>query len=93
MSLLLTSFIGTCSTFLTTAWIFEKKKIKIKQFSKKSFFYSEGLIEGTETIILFIFMFLFYEVANFIAWIFAILCFITSIIRIIKVRKILNSSN
>tara|TARA_Y100000589_G_C26825069_1_gene495495 strand:+ start:35 stop:445 length:411 start_codon:yes stop_codon:yes gene_type:complete len=26
MSLLLTSFIGTCSTFLTTAWIFEKKK-------------------------------------------------------------------
>ena len=93
MSLLLTSFIGTCSTFLTTAWIFEKKKIKIEQLSKKSFFYSEGLIEGTETIILFIFMFLFYEVANFIAWIFAILCFITSIIRIIKVRKILNSSN
>ena len=93
MSLLLTSFIGTCSTFLTTAWIFEKKKIKIEQLSKKSFFYSEGLIEGTETIILFIFMFLFYEVANFIAWIFAILCFITSIIRIIKVSKILNSSN
>ena len=93
MSLLLTSFIGTCSTFLTTAWIFEKKKIKIEQLSQKSFFYSEGLIEGTETIILFIFMFLFYEVANFIAWIFAILCFITSITRIIKVSKILNSSN
>ena len=93
MSLLLTSFIGTCSTFLTTAWIFEKKKIKIEQLSQKSFFYSEGLIEGTETIILFIFMFLFYEVANFIAWIFAILCFITSMTRIIKVSKILNSSN
>ena len=93
MSLLLTSFIGTCSTFLTTAWIFEKKKIKIEQRSQKSFFYSEGLIEGTETIILFIMMFLFYEVANFIAWIFAILCFITSITRIIKVSKILNSSN
>ena len=93
MSLLLTSFIGTCATFLTTAWIFEKKKIKIEQLSKKSFFYSEGLIEGTETIILFIFMFVFFEAANFIAWIFAILCFITSIIRIIKVRKILNSSN
>ncbi len=93
MSLLLTSFMGTCSTFLTTAWIFEKKKIKIEQLSKKSFFYSEGLIEGTETIILFIFMFVFFEAANFIAWIFAILCFITSIIRIIKVRKILNSSN
>ncbi len=90
MSLLLTSFIGTCSTFLTTAWIFEKKKIQIDQLSKKSFYYSEGLIEGTETIFLFILMFIFYEVANFIAWIFAILCFITSIIRIVKVSKILN---
>ena len=93
MSLLLTSFIGTCSTFLTTAWIIEKKKIKIEQHFKKSFFYSEGLIEGTETIILFILMFLFYEVASFIAWIFALLCFITAIIRVVKVSKILSSIN
>ncbi len=93
MSLLLTSFIGTCSTFLTTAWIFEKKKIKIEQLSKKSFYYSEGLIEGTETIFLFILMFIFYEVASFIAWIFAILCFITALIRVIRVSKILDSIN
>ena len=93
MSFLLTSFIGTCSTFLTTAWIFEKKKIQIDQFSKKSFFYSEGIVEGTETIFLFILMFLFYEVASLIAWIFAILCFVTSLTRIIKVSKILNSTN
>ena len=93
MSFLLTSFIGTCTTFLTTAWIFEKKKIKIEQLSKKSFFYSEGLIEGTETIILFILMFIFYELASFIAWIFALLCFLTAIIRVIKVSKILNSIN
>ena len=90
MSLLLTSFIGTCSTFLTTAWIFEKKKIKIEQLSTKSFFYSEGLIEGTETIVFFIFMFIFFEFASFIAFIFAILCFLTAIIRIVKVSKILN---
>ena len=93
MSLLLTSFIGTCATFLTTAWIFEKKKIKIEQLSKKSFFYSEGLIEGAETIILFILMFIFYELASFIAWIFALLCFLTSIMRVVKVSKILNSLN
>lgn len=86
-------FIATCSTFLTTAWIFEKKKIKIEQLSKKSFFYSEGLIEGAETIILFILMFVFYEVASFIAWIFALLCFLTAIIRVLKVTKILNSMN
>ena len=93
MSLLLTSFIGTCSTFLTTAWIFEKNKIQIDQLSKKSFYYSEGLIEGTETIFLFILMFIFYEVASFIALIFAFLCFITALLRVIKVSKILNSIN
>ena len=93
MSLLLTSFIGTCSTFLTTAWIFEKKKVQIEQLSKKSFYYSEGLIEGSETIIFFILMFIFYEVASLIAWVFALLCFLTAIIRVIKVSKILNSIN
>ena len=93
MSLLLTSFIGTCSTFLTTAWIFEKKKIQINQLSKKSFYYSEGLIEGSETIFLFILMFIFYAIASFIAWIFAILCFITALLRVIKVTKILKSIN
>ena len=93
MSFLLTSFIATCSTFLTTAWIYEKTKIKIEQLSKKSFFYSEGLIEGTETIVFFVLMFVFFEVASFIAWIFATLCFLTAIIRILKVSKILNSKN
>ena len=93
MSLLLSSFIGTCSTFLTTAWLFEKRKIKIEQLSKKSFFYSEGIIEGTETIVFFILMFVFFEIASFIAWIFALLCFLTTVIRVFKVSKILNSIN
>ncbi len=91
MSLLLTSFILTCSTFLTTAWIYEKNKIQIDQISKKSFYYSVGLIEGTETIVLFVLMFIFNEVANYIAWFFSALCFITALIRVIQVSKILNS--
>lgn len=93
MSLLLTSFIGTSSTFLTAAWIVEKNKIQISQLSKKSFYYSEGLIEGTETIFLFILMFIFYDVASIIAWVFAALCFITVVLRIIKVNRLLNSIN
>ena len=64
-----------------------------EQLSKKSFFYSEGLIEGAETIIFFILMFVFYELASFIAWIFALLCFLTAIMRVVKVSKILNSRN
>ena len=93
MSLLLMSFMETCSTFLTTALVFEKKKIKAKTISKKSFYYSNGLVEGTETIILFSLMFLFNHIASLIAWIFAILCIFTSIIRVINVRKILISTN
>ena len=93
MSFLLTSFIWTCSTFLTTAWIYEKKKLQNQNNSKKSFYYSVGIIEGTETIFLFILMFIFYEVASLIAWIFAVLCFITAFIRVIKVSKILKSTN
>ncbi len=89
MSFLLTSFIGTGSTFLATAWILEKNKSKKKQFLQKSFYYSHGLIEGTETIIIFSLMFIFYESANLIAWIFGTLCMITSFIRIINTRKIL----
>ncbi len=93
MSFLLTSFIWTCSTFLTTAWIYEKKKLQNQNNSKKSFYYSVGIIEGTETIFLFILMFIFNDIANYIAWSFAVLCFTTACVRVIEVRKILNMVN
>ena len=93
MSFLLLSFMGTCATFLTTAWIFEKKKMELKITSEKSFHYSNGLIEGTETIIFFSLMFLFNQIASLVAWIFAILCIFTSVMRVINVRKVLISTN
>ena len=88
---LVLSFVATQTTFLTTAWIIEKNQISISDGQKKSFFYSGGITEGFETIITFTLMLLFYEFFNYIAYVFGILCWITFFMRVIFVKKILNS--
>tara|TARA_A100000164_G_C21803495_1_gene721836 strand:+ start:366 stop:971 length:606 start_codon:yes stop_codon:yes gene_type:complete len=78
-ALLLVSFIGTSSTFLTFA--IYKKELNEKKI-KKSFYYSYGLIEGFETIIFFILILLFYEHFIFLTFIFSFLCFLTTLQRL-----------
>ena len=90
-SFLLSSFIGTSSTFLAAAWIVEKNKSLLKKKYEKSFFYSRGIAEGFETIIFFILIFVFPNYAYFFAWTFGILCWATVFIRIIYVRQLFNS--
>ena len=90
-SFLLSSFIGTSSTFLASAWIVEKNKTLLKKKYEKSFFYSRGIAEGFETIIFFILIFVFPNYAYFFAWTFGILCWATVFIRIIYVRQLFNS--
>jgi len=86
---LLLSFVSTQTTFLASAWIIEKNKVLVSTKQKKSFFYIGGITEGFETIICFILMLLFYESVELIAYIFGILCWITSISRLIFIRKLL----
>ena len=88
---LLLSFVSTQTTFLASAWIIEKNKILVSTKQKKSFFYIGGITEGFETIICFILMLLFYESVELIAYIFGILCWITSISRVIFIKKLLGS--
>ena len=88
---LLLSFVSTQTTFLASAWIIEKNKILVSTKQKKSFFYIGGITEGFETIICFILMLLFYESVELIAYIFGILCWITSISRLIFIKKLLRS--
>lgn len=88
-SFLLSSFIGTCSSFLATALIVEKNKAILKLYHEKSFFYSRGLAEGFETIIFFILMFLFPDEAFIFAWIFGTVCWMTVIIRVFYIKKLL----
>lgn len=88
---LLLSFVSTQTTFLASAWIIEKNKILVSTKQKKSFFYIDGITEGFETIICFTLMLLFYESVELITYIFGILCWITSISRLIFIRKLLRS--
>jgi phosphatidylglycerophosphate synthase len=85
------SFVATQSTFLTSAWIIEKNKINIIETQKKSFFYSGGITEGFETIICFAMMLTFYDFIAYISYTFGILCWITFIMRIIFIKKLLDS--
>ena len=90
---LLLSFVSTQTTFLASAWIIEKNKIFISTKQKKSFFYVGGITEGFETIICFILMIIFYKSVELIAYIFGSLCWITSMMRLIYIRKILTNSS
>ena len=90
---LLLSFVSTQTTFLASAWIIEKNKILIATKQKKSFFYTGGITEGFETIIFFILMLIFHKSVELIAYIFGSLCWITSIVRLIYIRKLLMKSS
>ncbi len=90
---LLSSFIGTGTTFLASAWYVEKNKKFLKDRKSKSFYYSGGITEGFETIICFVMMLIFKEYSHIIACFFAILCWITVIIRIVKIREFILNYN
>ena len=86
--LLLFSYICTGTTFLAQAIIQPKLDLVQKDESididiPKSFYYSAGLIEGTETILFMILCLLFPNLYFFFGLIFAILCLLTALSRII----------
>ncbi|MGJ8693976.1 MAG: CDP-alcohol phosphatidyltransferase family protein [Thalassotalea sp.] len=81
-ALLLAAFIGTGSSFLAFAIAAEKFKLDKPQFKNKSFYYLNGLTEGTETIVLFIAFCLWPQYFPVLAIIFAIACAITIFTRI-----------
>lgn len=81
-ALLLATFIGTGSSFLAFAIAAEKFKLAKPQFKYKSFYYLNGLTEGTETIALFIAFCLWPQHFVVLASIFAIACGITIFTRI-----------
>ncbi|TXD97859.1 CDP-alcohol phosphatidyltransferase family protein [Psychrobacter frigidicola] len=81
-ALLLATFIGTGSSFLAFAIAAEKFKIDRPQFKYKSFYYLNGLTEGTETIALFIAFCIWPQHFAIFATLFAIACTITIFTRI-----------
>ena len=80
-AVLISSFIGTGSSFLAFSIIAEKRGITSEDYPTKGIYYLGGLTEGTETIALFVAMCLFPAAFPWLAYTFAALCAITTVMR------------
>jgi len=81
-TVLLAVFIGTGSSFLAFAIPAEKLNLDKPQFSYKSFYYLNGLTEGTETILIFVAFCLWPQYFAELAYGFASLAAITIVTRV-----------
>jgi len=92
-SILIFSFMGTGSSFLSFAVMAAKRQIESTVYPHKSLYYLGGLTEGTETIGCFILFCLFPEHFSLIALVFAALCGLTTITRILAAKTTFTASN
>jgi phosphatidylglycerophosphate synthase len=79
---LIYSFIGTGGSFLAFAVIAAKRGVVSGEGGRKSFFYSVGLMEGSETIVFFVLFCLFPAKFAALAWTFGSLCWLTTALRV-----------
>ena len=85
---LIFSFYITGSTFLAYAIMAERHKMKSTVRGVKSLYFTTGLAEGTETIVVLCLFCLFPDHFSLIAYIFAAICFYTAISRIVLARRV-----
>lgn len=85
---LLTSFYFNGASFLGYAILAEKKDMKTSAQGVKSLYYSNGLLEGTETIGFFVLLCLLPANFPIMCWIFGALCFATAALRLYAARNI-----
>ena len=85
---LLTAFYFNGSTFLGYAILAEKKKLQTAAQGVKSLYYSNGILEGAETIGFFVLLCLFPQSFAWLAWVFGSLCFATGASRLYAARQI-----
>ena len=76
------SFVGTGGSFLAFAVIAAKRRRTTVRAGKKSFFYSTGLMEGTETVLFLVLACLLPNDFAVLAWTFGGLCWLTTALRI-----------
>jgi phosphatidylglycerophosphate synthase len=80
---LLVAFIGTGTSFLAYAIMAEKRGEKSDAYPSKSFYYLGGLTEGMETIACFVLMCLWPQHFAIFAYIYAVMCFVTTGTRLV----------
>lgn len=80
-SVLITSFVGTGSSFLAFASIATQRGQKAEAFPAKGIYYLGGLTEGFETIVLFVAICLFPSSFATLAYLYAAACTLTTLLR------------
>jgi len=85
---LLMSFYFNGTSFLGYAIFAEKRNMETSAQGIKSLYFSNGLLEGTETIVFFVLLCLLPASFAMLAWIFGSLCFATAILRIFAARRV-----
>jgi phosphatidylglycerophosphate synthase len=88
-AVLLAAFIGTGSSFLAFAVLAEKRGLKSAAYPSKGLYYLGGLTEATETLACFALMCLFPERFALWAAVFAGLCALTIVTRLVAGWKVL----
>jgi phosphatidylglycerophosphate synthase len=84
---LLASFVLTCASFLAFAALAAKRGVETAARGRKSFFYAGGLVEGTETIALFVAMLVFPAWFPVLAWSGAAACVLTAVFRTLEALR------
>lgn len=90
---LIASFIGTGASFLAFAVIAAKRGLDTEARGKKSFFYSGGLAEGTETILFFVLVCLKPDWFIPAALIFTVMCWVTVAMRIAQAHDVFKKTD
>ena len=85
---LLASFYFNGTSFLGFAIMAEKRKMETSAQGSKSLYFSNGLLEGTETIVFFVLLCLFPQHFAPLAWIFGALCYLTAALRLWAARSV-----
>ncbi|UMA64574.1 CDP-alcohol phosphatidyltransferase family protein [Roseivivax marinus] len=92
-AILLTSFYFNGASFLGYAILAEKHDMETSAQGVKSLYYSNGLLEGTETILFFVAIALFPGQFPVLAGIFAALCFATGALRLFGAYRAFDSKD
>lgn len=85
---LLASFYFNGTSFLGYAILAEKHGHQTDAQGQKTLYYSNGILEGTETIVFFVLLCLFETFFAPLAWVFGTLCFLTATLRIYAAKQI-----
>lgn len=90
---LLCSFYVNGATFLGYAILAEKRGMTTTGRGEKSLYFTAGLLEGTETILIFAAFCLYPALFATLAWGFGALCFVTALSRIMLAWRVFGATN